>query len=447
MASAVSSKYRNLDDLPYDLVRVLCTLLSGRDISALLSTCHNLHALYPDESIWQELCDRFGIKDARILGDPSFQTVYTQILYTYGPLLGLWASDHPYKGSIVEFRVDKELKGIVGEVWRFWPRTLRHVEDIEATRRPNPPEYYRFMHIALDRDEGRLTRVALNWYIPDAGQQWYYGPGTASIRVPTLHVGPPTNLGISVRFSIHRALQTVTLPAFPPSETVCWYDNTRGLPRLHTEAAAKLSLPWPDVVQPHYMATVTDTTCPAAIMFRPPHHFGRFTRDIFAIHEPHLPLEDIRNLSYPHWEVGWFYRRFYPLRSRIRDGQDPGRDDWDPASLEGLWLGSYGPHGTEVLFLEYDGHHRVTAWKITGDLNVPRGAESWTINMESPVQLNDLAAPTLHQMGKIKRLYRGTGTISSAGFFHFCFLHMNTGRGESFTVACAALRCLVKIAC
>ena len=409
-------------------------MLSGRDVSALLLTCKNLHGLYGDEAIWQELCGRHGVFDPTTLGETSFRTLYTELLFAYGGLLGLWASDHPYRGSIIEFRVDTTSRAIVGEVWRFWTRRAFVPADMDVWQTPNLPEFFQFMHVSLSRGDDGVPHAKECWYVHDTGEDPYYGPGTASIRLPTIHIVPSTNLAIAARFPNTR--QT-TLPLFPLSASFCWYDSSRELPRL---ASSQHTLrPTPDVLHglSHHacvLAVDAHTVFPSALMIRPPHPqlSRRRARDVFAPHEPVIPFEDMRNDVFGHDDVGWFFRRFYPLRSAIREGQNPAHDDWHPSSLEGLWLGAYGPHGTEVLYLEYDATAaQVNAWKVTGDLNVPRGACSWTIQLNRPVNRGDL--PATHAFSEHRRLYRGVGTICSTGYL--CVIDFLNRRNSSLTLA------------
>lgn len=105
-----------LSDLPYDIVRTLCTIMSAPDIASMLATCKSLHVHMLDETIWKAFCTPHGVED---LVNTSFYRFYSGILYKYGPLLGLWASDRPYTGGIIEFRIDKEIQGIVGECWIY----------------------------------------------------------------------------------------------------------------------------------------------------------------------------------------------------------------------------------------------------------------------------------------------------------------------------------------
>ena len=52
------------------------------------------------------------------------------------------------------------------------------------------------------------------------------------------------------------------------------------------------------------------------------------------------------------------------------------------SSLNGLWVGSYGPHGPEVVEVQVQGDE-ITATKITGDPFVPAGNKTWWGNLST----------------------------------------------------------------
>ena len=112
--------------------------------------------------------------------------------------------------------------------------------------------------------------------------------------------------------------------------------------------------------------------------------------------------------------------RYYPLRNDIRQGFNCHADQWTPESLVGLWLGWYGPHGTECLFVDYhEGKKLLRGIKITGDENVPRGVPSWEVSLHSPPQLTSEEAALCTQiLGERTScsVYRGIGTTSGTGF-------------------------------
>ena len=149
---------------------------------------------------------------------------------------------------------------------------------------------------------------------------------------------------------------------------------------------------------------------PASIAFFPP---ARNDSPVYMpeLHNPMHPLSGPYAAIRP---------RYYPLRAPAREGVDPAASEWTPDSLEGLWLGDYGPHGTECLFVEHDAAEAmVRAWKITGDENVPRGALSWEANMGKTCPPSALP-PCAGEEGigdlTAHRLFEGTGVISARGF-------------------------------
>ena len=139
--------------VPFELLLQIFTYLSADDILHLLCTCSSYHALIKDESIWRELCSRYGVHDLSSSGfhnHTSFFTVYTELLHAYGPLLGLWASDAMFQGNILQFRIVEESKevgweGIVGEVWKF---SCRGWTDASINI-PTSPAYVDCMRIEL----------------------------------------------------------------------------------------------------------------------------------------------------------------------------------------------------------------------------------------------------------------------------------------------------------
>jgi hypothetical protein len=107
---------------------------------------------------------------------------------------------------------------------------------------------------------------------------------------------------------------------------------------------------------------------------------------------------------------------------------------FDASPLAGLWLGDYGPHGTEVLYMDVDAsgiteegdRPRLRATKITGDFNVPRGVQTWEADLDAEIGREELM-PGVPEMLKLDgddraegaeeaRVFSGWATISDAGF-------------------------------
>ena len=91
--------------LPYDVLHSVFDLLPSRDLVHLLCCCRCLHSLIGQESIWRNLSARYGLRDITYFGGRSWYIVYTRLLHTYGPMLGLWVGDHAYTGSMLEARL------------------------------------------------------------------------------------------------------------------------------------------------------------------------------------------------------------------------------------------------------------------------------------------------------------------------------------------------------
>ncbi|KAJ1570071.1 hypothetical protein HK096_003023 [Nowakowskiella sp. JEL0078] len=102
----------------------------------------------------------------------------------------------------------------------------------------------------------------------------------------------------------------------------------------------------------------------------------------------------------------------------------PNRKRTSSISLEGFWCGSYSDHGMEILLLIHDEElDTLDAYKVTGDLNVPRGARSWRANYkESKISLETKTGTYL--LSEIPEfssflqgtVYSGEGTIAMPGY-------------------------------
>ncbi|EKM54943.1 uncharacterized protein PHACADRAFT_255176 [Phanerochaete carnosa HHB-10118-sp] len=414
-----------LQTLPYDVLRVLLRLLSGSDIAHVLTTCNSLYTLMDDDGVWQEQCARYKFTDRSIFDDATYREIYTLVLHTYWPLLGLWASDHPYRGSVIEFRYDVDYKGIVGEVWRWWAQPPGF--DAMDLTVPKLPEYFVFFSVSLSASN-TPRRAVISWHIHHNGVG-YFGSPSNFLAAPTMHVLSETDQSLYLRYSA----VICRLPDFPNPDLMVWYDRTRGPPRLKVEQAPVTSkvqnIGLINAVAFLYMAQ-TAVTKPAALVFHPPEPGGP---EIFARHELPLQAQDLRSFDFGGSEPRRgppFYRRFYPLRSPVLDGDDPTDERWAPASLEGIWLGAYATHSTEVLYVYFDeAAQAVRALKITGDFNVPRGVITWQFSLNDRMRIHDLphdlplAQRVFGDLSAV-RIYRGTGTISAVGF-------IDEQRGES----------------
>lgn len=429
--------------LPWELWFETFTYLPGNDIIHFLSSSRTYRALVTAETVWHELCSRYGVRDLthfKSLGSHcSFYTVYTKLLHTYGPLLGLWASDNPFEGNILEFRIttDPGWVGIVGEVWRFEPQPSPGL--------PAPPDYYECLRIELlpsepaESSTGVTIGVQFSWTVPsdddDAALSLWVSP-TNIIRRFTPHRfsflvrNHDANREEFVRF-VH--------PPFPPPALVhSWSDPCR-LPRLieHEEVVVDTSDPihtsWIRASLPIiYISTSPDRPLieRSITVLPPPCAFPDHT-DYDELHAPPLEsLADLRRLQPlpPSESINGHY---FPLpapptlRQDIQMRQSADGDHWTPQSLEGLWLGSYQEDSTEVISLKWDAElGELQAWKVTGNCCVPRGAITWSFKLSAHIWASKdlLAEMGLDVLSGIERsklqMFEGVGVIADEGFVY-----------------------------
>ncbi|KAI8982877.1 hypothetical protein BD414DRAFT_491422 [Trametes punicea] len=397
---------RSVFDLPYDVLREIFTRLAAVDVFNFLRISRKLYyPLIDDDSTWYIFCARYGITDTSTFRRRSFRTIYGRLLHRYGALLGMWCSDYPFAGNVVEFRIvpDEWLRRgepiIIGEVWEF--------SKIAAAQRPCYPVYTEFVQIGFTPWKKATPQTAndvqISWHVRSERNlgflvhnglppPWVRMDGDGRLATPSLHVIAPTNVKLGGSFMDH-----LTIPEMVASAP--WCDADRGVPRLPQEGPPPISQP-PRVWYFHNpkVRYVEGAPKPAAIAFFPPPHDQNSDVRIPDLHNPpNYFSRDFANVI----------PCYYPLRQTAHQGDDPTAENWRPEMLEGLWLGDYDVHGTECLFLEYSaGDSMVRAWKITGDPHVPRGVCSWEFDLQHPAS----------DSGPSGRSYQGRGTLANLGF-------------------------------
>ncbi|KAI0761401.1 hypothetical protein BC629DRAFT_1545610 [Irpex lacteus] len=394
----------SLTDLPNELVCMLSTYMPATDIVQLLSSCKAMHIYMSEEAIWRRFCIHYGVDDPSDLGSSSYFEIYSVLLHKYGPLIGLWAGDLPFLGSIIEFRVDARARAIVGETWILLPTSDAWVLDSTDKRRPPLPEYDLFLSISLPSGESSKVslpkKASLSWRMDD-GDTEEMSVVTDASHFPTLRVLS------EIKAATYLRCQDPLLPdgfcqhpLFPHDVDDVWYDASRGLPRIGMEPS-----PQPLASTPGLSSLLSEGSF-AEALFTAGGDIARPKAFLKALlpsnrHQIQGAIADLRDQD----------------TTPSPNGLSPTDAEWSPASLDGIWLGDYSGYGTEVLWLSYNSaSETINAWKITGDTNVPRGFVSWNIHCGVELNLQDpqIRAP----FGRLEpaRLYRGTGTISVFGF-------------------------------
>lgn len=351
-------------------------------------------------------------------------------------------------------------EGIVCEVWKFPRPRLVQVLGAEDRGLTRPPDFYESFRIEMqpppstdnvlgveqnapsgqgsggDQSYIPYRSPKLSWFIHIENMDWKH---YADDR-PSLHILGPTTQS----FYIHEhgthlrdydVMSDLPEPSLHPEIPLpIWYDERRGLPCLpqdnvplydHSFLANKYS----NGVFLFGAPSRTNLVKPPALSIFSP----RALPDKLQLHLPSfVGVGDTRTVDLsPRGDIIFsrdkaerFYPRYYPLVfPRIPHGLleiRPNEQTWVPESLVGLWYAAYEIFGPEVLFFEWDEPSKVVkAWKVTGDIGVPRGALSWSFNIDMKVELDWHSLGVFSLLGTIPpetRAYRGTGVLGGRGF-------------------------------
>lgn len=417
-----------VEKINFDVLLELCDYASGGDFVNLLSTCQTLNSYTKEQSIWRKYCTKYHFRDLSPFPQCTWYQVYTVLLHKYGPLIGLWANDHPFKGTIMEVRLDSSQSSpsIVAEVWRF--RDVLDPGDLFALDQPHLPDYWEVLRIRLQtpkyeksQQNASVGKVEFQYYNHDDGSVIF---STDESQIPSFQYLSATNQSTFVQdhYQDHYLgeeeidIYQYCHPEFPDPQRRPWYDDQREPPRVPQEPSIVIENSRCFDYNGRYLYTaVSETTKPWAISFMPPFLGG-------SLHDPPTRWKDRRYTIGKRFEVEHhIHPRYYPLRSvppPQADAPQPGEVGWTPALLEGLWLGAYSTHGTEVLFLEWVADEKeVRAFKVTGDTNVPRGVNTWTFSIA--VEENE-KSPSIEEFGNNMEpcpVYWAIAQVSEHGFF------------------------------
>ncbi len=100
--SVVCVSYTLMPPLPFDIIHTLVDLSAVGDLINFCSTCKALHHHLANDPLWKRLCASYGLRDFTHFSAISPFTIYTKLVYRYGPILGFWANDHPFRGHGVQ---------------------------------------------------------------------------------------------------------------------------------------------------------------------------------------------------------------------------------------------------------------------------------------------------------------------------------------------------------
>lgn len=375
--------------LPCSIALNLLAYSEPEDIYNLLNTCNALRCHLYDEDLCRELCARYGIlKRSNPEPEVSFtwSEIYRCLLHKYRRLLGLWASDFPYQGGILEFRVSNSFS-IVGRQWCFDSK-IKNPYAVDCwinLRRDSEGRCYS----KLEPYNVRLLPTPIKNNIFLASKEVKYATSGAKCG------------GL-----------TIEMPDFP-SKRAPWYDADRPLPPISNQInftpSSSRSLTREEIASKSFIYPVSGSRTPPALSIR--YLYPDYTRVLsfgdYKLHDFRFFLTDDKGDNFNR-------DRYYPLRnppipSFLPFNSPIGSPAWDPQCLEGLWIGHYA-ESRQVLYLEWAASSReVKAWKVTGDMSIPRGLVGWHFNIDQ-------------QLPKIKEgssvFYAGKESVALPGFMY-----------------------------
>jgi hypothetical protein len=425
--------------LPIELLLKIFDHLPAADITRVLSTSRVLRVHARSEHVFAPLCAAYGVRDVGEFPPPfaSFYAVYTRLLHAFGPLLGLYASDAPFRGALLRLRLDlvPGAPGVVGELWAF-PRNralevlLRGEGAVDPwdVGLPAPQPLFRVAFL-VDSPAGEGAALAYAQVICAGGGA---DPHLALLGVAPAGF-PRRKLVVRVRAEPEPALAH---PDFPPVGAPWSAEGWPAYTARPVRAEVFPAYTTREAVLARLEALGRDVYYDEVVEDDPTEDQADAPAGRFLSLQCACPRQPDHALIGP--------RRFYPIADSAwarppprgtqiwtpRAPREEARSDYvfAPGALAGLWLGDYGPHGTEALHVHVaPGAHagerpRLHARKLTGDANVPRGAQSWEVDLDAEVGARELV-PRVRRALELEgpdaagaRVFSGWATISDAGF-------------------------------
>lgn len=327
--------------LPADTILELFAFLAGPDLINFASTSKSFYSYLEENLLWRAQCARYGLRDLTHFSGLTFRIVYTNLLYPYGSLIGLWANDHPYRGNIMQFRLhvgsQTEPPGILGSVWRL-PVT--------------PPIFPVCLPVLKIRfaasghlDWGGHPHAVVIICQHDASQS------SIDVRQP---VSMEVVLGRN-RAVYHQAYRRIHVhPNFPGTDA-SWYDHEQRLPVMRAVTPLGKEVNQRDLASlyPAFRLPIL-FTAPSSDKYIPPPGL--------SIQCDHISCRSLHSPAHAYESLLPFSPLYYPLRSECIGTLDPN----EPSnSLSGIWF-------TQTL----DPLCFYVGWEHTGD---QEGTENETV--------------------------------------------------------------------
>ncbi|KAK7692377.1 hypothetical protein QCA50_004002 [Cerrena zonata] len=348
--------------LPADIILELFALLTGPDLVNFASTSKSFYSYLEENLLWRAQCSRYGLRDLTHFSGLTYRTVYTNLLYPYGSLIGLWANDHPYRGNIMQFRLhvgsETEPPGILGSIWR-----LPVTPPISPLCIPILKiQFAVSTHSEWDGDPHAVVIICQH----DASQ--------SSTTNRDQSVSMRVILGRN-RAIYHQAYRRIHAHPHFPAPDAPWYDDERRLPRLRPVSPTGEEVNQRDLASlyPAFRLPML-FTAPSLDRYVPPAGL--------SVHCDHISCRTVHHPTHAYESLLPFSPLYYPIRPEYitPPGEDEGSSPegfpcgiWFTQTLDPLcfyveWELANDQEGTD-----YDFRPRLKGRVLLGNSSTARG--------------------------------------------------------------------------
>ncbi|CAH1800568.1 unnamed protein product [Owenia fusiformis] len=358
-------------DFPPELLSYLLSFTGGLDLSNVCQSCRKMRESSRVESIWQRRCkEEYGVSvSAKDLQPFTFYQLYTKLLYKYGSILGLWKPLLGPYGGITHVKLNKDRL----EIW-----LITTSADKEIT---SPLRQQLLYSIAINLGgpeqvlchQGHKGTHQCTFLIQGNDKGAYQAGEGENEKVPDECGDAQNNTADDTNDDSDNYSDESEneLDNYDWNEIQGkkWSDDTK----VKFRVICKRSHDHPNGIHAEYLAWYKEETGKA-------HASGEQGFEAWFVNlqygfDEHLlrtKFDIIRTLN----TSLKFSRLHLPTNQNGKIIQP------------GLFKGTYGAHGIEIVKLDYDvDKNEANAIKITGDPNVPAGEWTLNIDLSRPMQL------------------------------------------------------------
>ncbi|XP_067135679.1 F-box only protein 31-like isoform X1 [Centruroides vittatus] len=285
-----------IDDLPIEIIAHIFTFLSAEDLNVVSSVSRRFYEATLLESIWIIRCRKdFNVPIKKFSGF-LYRDLYTKVLYQYRSLIGLWQSDVPSYGGLLEVKFENGK--LIGT--QLYPPQDPYINR-PLRRKP-------LFSIGIDSNDEKivLCTVCENSHKAEVEMKENNEFHFKCLDIDT-HKSPNSRHQALIDWLVEETADALDLPQFPRSQEL-------------------LLMKYLILEQYKYNCKFHRINCPTT--------------------QRNVPIQP------------------------------------------GLFKGTYGAHGLEIIILQYeDCGTKATAFKVSGDPNVPAGQVTFQVDLSYPMVL------------------------------------------------------------